>query len=303
MNGFKVGHFTDTPNGTGVSVFLFEQSAVGAYWICGSAPASHELAVLDPDNSVPKLYGLVFSGGSAFGLHSAQGVMVYLAERKIGHPTTHGVVPIVPAAAIYDLAYKNPLPPDATAAYQAAQSATEDNKESGRIGAGTGATVGKIIPGTFRMTGGLGCAALSLGGGVEVIAYAVTNSIGDVRNAKGDIIAGAIDADGKFANCAHYLLSGKAERDLFSQSNSTLVVVITNAKFSKAELKRIGKMAIAGIARAISPVFTRYDGDILFCISVGELLASELSIGTLAAEATRLAILDSVKDAEKIESN
>lgn len=296
MNGFKVGHFTDTTNGTGISVFLFEQSAVGAYWICGSAPASHELAVLDPDNSVPKLYGLVFSGGSAFGLYAAQGVMTYLSERGIGHPTSHGVVPIVPAAAIYDLAYKNPIPPSAADAYQAALDATEDNRETGRIGAGTGATVGKIIPGTHAMTGGLGRAELSLANGVQVIAYAVSNCIGDVRDGNGAIVAGARDASGNFANCERYLLSGQAEHDLFGHANSTLVVIVTNAKFSKSELKRIGKMAIAGMARAVSPIFTRFDGDVLFCISVGDHMASELTVGTLAAEAARLAILNSVKD-------
>lgn len=299
MDGLKVGHVSDEKNGTGVSVFLFERGATGAYWICGSAPATHELAVLDPDNSVPKLYGLVFAGGSAYGLHAAQGVMTYLTERGIGHSTSHGVVPIVPAAAIYDLTYKNSMPPSAEQAYQAAQNAAENNNKSGRIGAGTGATVGKIIPGKHAMTGGLGRAEMGLPNGIKVIAYAVVNCIGDVRNIKGEIVAGACDNNGEFSNCEQYLLSGEAEQDLFSYSNSTLVAVFTNAKFAKDELKRIGKMAIAGIARAVSPVFTRFDGDVLFCVSVGEETASELTMGTLAAEAVRLAILDAVKNSSK----
>lgn len=300
MQGLKIGHHTDHHAGTGVSVFLFENSAVGSYWICGAAPASHELAVMDPDNSVPRIHGLLLGGGSAYGLFAAQGVMTYLTERGIGHATPHGIVPIVPAAAIYDLAYKQASPPTAENAYQACFAAAENNPESGRVGAGAGATVGKIIRGARHMTGGLGRALLSLPNGLQVLAYAVVNSVGDVRNEQGQIIAGARDAQGGFANCERYLLSGHAEEDLFHLNNSTLVVVVTNGAYEKAELKRIGKMAVSGMARAISPVFTRFDGDILFCVSSGEVKASELTTGTLAAEAVRLAILDAVKNSEII---
>jgi L-aminopeptidase/D-esterase-like protein len=295
MQGLKVGHFTNHDDGTGVSVFLMEHSAVGAYWICGSAPATHELVVLDPDNSVPKLHGLVFAGGSAYGLYAAKGVMTYLTERGIGHPAMHGVVPIVPAVAIYDLVYKQALPPTEQEAYQACLSASENNTESGQIGAGTGATIGKLIPAAKPMKGGLGRAEIALPDSTHVIAYAVVNCVGDVRDASGKIIAGARDHD-QFADCEKYLLSGQGEQDLFAHSNTTLVAVFTNATFSKDELKRIAKMATAGMARAIAPVFTRFDGDILFAISVGTRVASELTIGTMAAEAVRLAILDAIKD-------
>lgn len=300
MQGLKIGHTSNTEHGTGVSVFLFEQGATAGYWVCGSAPASHELAVLDPENSVPHLYGLVFSGGSAYGLFAAQGAMTYLTERGIGHPTVHGIVPIVPAAAIYDLNYKSALPPTAEEAYQACVNARENNTESGRIGAGCGATVGKIVPHKKHMSGGLGRAELTLANGIKVIAYVVVNAIGDIYGTAGNIIAGSRNDDGTFANCSQYLLSGKAEEDLFSQTNSTLAVVLTNAKFSKDELKRIGKMAIAGMARAISPAFTRYDGDILFCVSIGDKLVSELTLGSMATQAVQTAILDAVKDSEVI---
>lgn len=299
MRGLKVGHFTSDDNGTGVSVFLMEDGAIGAYWICGSAPATHELVVLDPDNSVPKLQGLVLSGGSAYGLHASKGVMTYLTELGKGHVTRHGVVPIVPAAAIYDLAYKKAIPPSEADAYQACLDATEDNYDTGRIGAGTGATIGKLIPWAKHMTGGLGRAALTLPDGVEVIAYAVVNSVGDIWNAN-QIVAGAVEPDGGFANCEGYLLSGQAEHELFTHSNTTLVAIFTNAKFAKEELKRIAKMAVAGMGRAIAPIFTRYDGDILFCISVGDKVVSELTLGTMAAEAVRLAILDAVKESTVI---
>lgn len=298
MHGLKIGHSTNNENGTGLSVFLFERGAVGSYWISGSAPASHELVVMDPDNSVPHIYGLVLTGGSAYGLYAAQGVMEYLTEKNLGHPTLKGPIPIVPAAAIYDFSYKNPMPPTADEAYQACVNAKEDHTEYGRIGAGTGATVGKLIPEARHMTGGLGRAEIKLDNGIEVVAYAVVNCVGDVRNAANEIVAGAVDQQGQFADCEAYLLSGQGEKDLFTYSNTTLVAVFTNVKFSKAELKRIAKMATAGMARAITPIFTRFDGDILFCVSVGEYLASELTIGTMAAAAVRSAILNAVKDTE-----
>jgi len=300
MHGLKIGHFTQPEQGTGVTVFICEMGAVGAYQICGAAPATHELAVLDPENTVPILHALVFAGGSAYGLFAAQGVMRYLMEKKIGYPTPHGVVPIVPAAAIYDLSYKEAIPPTAEGAYVACLAASENNIASGRIGAGTGATIGKLVPQTQMMDGGLGYAEMTLPNGLQVCAYAVVNCVGDVRNAKNEIVAGASVAANQFADSAQYLLSGQAEHDLFSHSNSTLVAVFTNAKFDKPTLNRLSKMGIAGIARAVSPIFTRFDGDILFCVSVGELAASELTVGMMAAEVTRLAILDAVRESSLI---
>lgn len=299
MQGLKVGHFTELAKGTGVSVFLLENEAKGAYWICGSAPATHELVVLDPDNSVPEVNALVLSGGSAYGLFSAAGVMQYLTEQGVGHPTPHGIVPIVPAAAIYDLAYKQslfPLPNDAYAACVAAQ---ENNTQSGQIGAGTGATVGKLIPNAQPMMGGLGRAEINLASGLSVIAYAVVNCVGDVRDAAHQIVAGA-KSGGKFADCERYLLSGECEHDLFAHANTTLVAVFTNAAFTKPTLKRIAKMGAAGMARAISPIFTRFDGDIVFCFSLGNIEATELTVGAMAAEAIRLAILDAVKESDVV---
>lgn len=300
MNGLKVGHFTSHEVGTGATVFLFETGAIGSYWVSGSAPATHELVVLDPDNSVSHVHGLLLSGGSAYGLFAAKGMMTYLTEKGIGHPTPHGIVPIVPAAAIYDLAFKKATPPCAEDIYQTCVSANEENTDSGRIGAGTGATVGKLVPAAKHMTGGIGRAELRIESGLEVVAYAVVNCVGDVFDTQINIIAGARDAHGRFASCEKFLLSGEGEEFLFSHSNTTLVAVFTNAQFTKSELKRIAKMATAGMARVISPIFTRYDGDIVFCISLGDHLASELSVGTLAAEAVRLAILDAVKDSEII---
>ena len=299
MNNLLIGHVTHQEYGTGLSVFIFPDGAVGSYQLCGSGPASHELAPLDPETSVAKLHGLLLTGGSAYGLTAVKGVMDYLTERQIGLPLPHGVVPIVPAAGIYDLIHKKAIAPTAEDAYQACQEAKLNNIESGMMGVGTGATIGKIIPTARRASAGLGRAELTLPSGVKVIAYVAVNAIGDVWD-KGEIIAGARAEDNRFADCTKTLLSGAAEAYLFERGHTTLAAVFTNASFTKSELKRVAKMGIAGMARAISPIFSCYDGDILFAISVGELNASVLTVGTLAAEAVRLAILDAVRDSTAV---
>lgn len=300
MDNLKVGHFSHHEHGTGISVFLFEKSAVGAYTMAGSGPASHELAPLDPETSVASLHALALSGGSAYGLYAARGVMRYLTEREIGLKLPHGVVPIVPAAAIYDLTYKKAEPPTDEDAYQACLAAKENNHETGQVGAGTGATIGKVVPHAKRMTSGIGYAELSLPDGVKVCAYVVVNAIGDVRDQHGNIIAGAKLANGEFADCDKYIRSGVSDELFFRPTNTTLAAVFTNAKFTKSELKRISKMAIAGMARAISPVFTCYDGDILFAISLGDKKAAVLTVGTMAADAVQRAIISAVKDSRVI---
>lgn len=295
MKSLKIGHVTHSEHGTGLSVFLFNPPAVGAYHICGSSPATRELHTLEPDSNVEEINGLVFTGGSAFGLGAVDGVMHFLNEQGHGKRMPHGgVVPIVPAAAIYDLAIGKSIPPTAEDAYRACQVAEEFNTADGRLGAGTGASVGKIVPNTSRMSGGLGYARTQLENGLIVLAYAVVNAVGDVRNDVGEIIAGARSSADEFADCEKFLLTG-GEEVYAVQSNTTLVAVFTNAKFFKTELKRIAKMATAGIGRAISPAFTRYDGDVVFCVSLGDHLASELTVGTLAAEMTRQAIVNAVK--------
>ena len=297
MRGLKIGHFSNHEQGTGVSVFLFEGQATGAYWICGSAPATHEIAALDAASSAPHCHALVLAGGSAYGLHAAAGAMRYLGERGIGHPVPTGVVPIVPAAAIYDMAYRDAHIPSADNTYDACVAASEENTARGRIGAGAGATVGKLIPDAHCMTGGLGRAVLTQTDGLEVIAYVVVNSVGDIRDQQ-TIVAGARDQQQQFADCEKFLLAGHDEIELFSATNTTLAVIVTNASLDKGAGTRIAKMASAGLARVISPVFTRFDGDIVFCMSVGDAQASELTVGVMAAEALRLAVLDAVRESE-----
>lgn len=296
MQAFKVGHHTNTEFSTGISVFLFNQPAIAAYHICGSSPATRELPVLDVESNVATLDGLVLTGGSAFGLGAVDGVMHFLREKNRGKKMPHGgVVPIVPAAAIYDLAVNQPIPPTAEEAYLACLAADEHNISQGRVGAGTGASIGKIVPHTHRMSGGLGYATMRLANGLSISAYAVVNAVGDIRDSQNEIIVGAKLKNGQFADCQTYLLSGQPE-SYFSQTNTVLVAVFTNAAFSKIELKRIAKMATAGVARAVSPAFTRYDGDIIFAVSLGEHVASEVMVGAIAAEMTQHAIINAVKE-------
>lgn len=300
MKSLKIGHYTNSEQGTGITVFLFNQPATGAYYICGSSPASRELNTLALDSNVENLHALVFTGGSAFGLGSIDGVMQYLREQGIGRAMPHGgVVPIVPGAAIYDLAVRSDTFPRAEDAYLACQRAEINNPIAGLIGAGTGASVGKLVPGTLRMEGGVGHATITLENGLIVRAYAVVNAVGDVRDSSGKIVAGACLQNGQLADCFQFLLSGgiPAASNLF---NTTLVGVFTNANLSKPQLKRISKMATAGMAHAITPVFTRYDGDIVFCVSLGEHKVSEMIVGCLAVEASRLAILNAVKGSNVI---
>jgi L-aminopeptidase/D-esterase-like protein len=301
MDGLKVNHYTDQENGTGASVFIFEKGAIGSFWIAGSAFATHEIGVLDPDHSAPCVHGLMLAGGSSPGLFAAEGVVRYLAEQKIGLQLPDAIIPLVPAAALYDLNYRKPVSPGANAVYKACFKATEDNDESGHLGAGTGATVGKLINSAHEMKSGLGRASIRLDSGLEVIAYAAVNAVGDVHD-NDRLLAGARYSDGRWVESEKLLFSGQVEKDLFNGTNTTLAAVFTNAKSDKAKLKQIAKMASAGFSRAITPVFTPYDGDIVFCFSMGECEVSELVLGTIAAELVRLSIIDAVRQTHIITS-
>jgi L-aminopeptidase/D-esterase-like protein len=296
MDFLKIGHLTQEEEGTGATVFLFDRPAPGAYTLCGSAPASHELHTLDLDAIVPAVDGLVFLGGSAFGLPAVDGAMQWFKEQGRGYSTPHGNIPIVPAAGLYDLAVKKAVAPKADGVYQACVQAVANNALNGCVGAGTGASVGKLMMSAKRMSGGFGQAELVLSNGVKVLACVVVNSVGDIWDTKGHILAGARVANGVFGDCTQYLLSGGQDDIIKETSNTTLVAVFTNVLFSRSELKRMSKTAISGMARAISPVFTCYDGDIVFCFSLGKEKASEQVVGTMAAEAVRQAIINAVKN-------
>lgn len=302
FDNLKIGHHTNKEKATGVTVFLPDQPAPCSWWLCGSAPATRDVNLLDPGSTMDRIDALVLTGGSAYGLGCSNGVMQWLHEQNRGYQTRFGLVPIVPTAGIYDFVVKGMAFPTPEDAYLACQQASKNNTLRGRIGAGTGATVGKWLNQGQAMSGGFGYAQLTAEQGLEVLACAVVNSVGDVINEQGQCVAGAIDSQGQLVNASDRIATGDLAEIAIQKQNTTLVAVFTNAALSKPALTRIAKMASAGIARATVPAFTRYDGDLVFSVSMGSIKADEVVVGTLAAKATHLAILSAVSDSIVIKS-
>lgn len=303
--GIKVGHHTLKQRPTGCTVVLVEQGAVAGVDVRGAAPGTRETDLLAPGNLVEQIHAVVLSGGSAWGLESAGGVMRYLEERKIGHEFGGAYVPIVPGAVLFDLPVGgNPrIRPDAECGYQAARSAVDGEIAEGNVGAGAGATVGKFA-GTGRpMKGGIGTASITLPDGLIVAALAAVNAAGDVVDpATGQIVAGARTADGTaFADVRKLLRAGRLQRPP-AGANTTLVVVATNARLTDAQATRLAAMGQVGVGRAIVPAHTMVDGDIVFSLATGShTQAPNLSVlGALAAEVTAEAILRAVRTATSI---
>lgn len=302
VDGIRVGHFTDSRRPTGCTVILYERGAVAGVDVRGSAPGTRETDLLRPTNLVDKVNAIVLSGGSAFGLDAATGVMRYLEEHDAGFPTAAGKVPIVPAAILYDLTVGDAkIRPNADAGYQACLSAKTGPIGEGSVGAGAGATVGKLGGGR-PMKGGIGTSSIRLANGLVVGAIVAVNCVGDVIDPKtGKIVAGARTPDGKeFLNIVEAYRSGRG----FSSpgQNTTIGVVATNAKFDKTQMTKIAEMAHDGLARAINPAHTPSDGDTLFAMSTGisTVTPNLTSIGALAAEAVTEAILRGVMKAKPV---
>lgn len=298
--GIKVGHYTDREGITGCTVVLCEQGAVAGVDVSGSAPGTRETELLRPGNLVERVQAVVLSGGSAFGLDAAGGVMKYLEERGVGHQTSAGLVPIVPAAIIFDLNIGNSkIRPGGGEGYQACLSATDAQVAEGCVGAGTGATVGKIL-GLERATkSGLGTASQEVADGVIVAALAVVNAFGDVIDPEtGKIIAGPRRPNGEgFLSTSELLKGGKFERNLLSP-NTTIGVLATNAQLNKEQANKLAQMAQVGIARTINPCRTMYDGDVFFALSLGKKMVNINVLGSVAAEVVATAITRAVLQAE-----
>jgi L-aminopeptidase/D-esterase-like protein len=296
--GIKVGHYTDNKSLTGCTVILAENGAVGGVDVKGSAPGTRETDLLKPGNLVQMVHAVLLTGGSAFGLDAASGVMQFLEENSIGFQTSTVKVPIVPAAVIYDLDIGDPnVRPDKRSGYIAANLATSNCVEEGCVGVGTGALVGKAAGVNSAMKGGVGSYSIELGNGIIVGAITVVNATGDIYE-EGEIIAGAIDKKNNFLNISEYMkkLSFKANPG----ENTTLSVVATNAKLSKEEANKIAQMSHDGMARAIRPVHTMYDGDTIFCLSTGDLPSDVTLIGEVAAEVVEISIIRAIKSARKV---
>jgi len=255
------------------------------------------VALLEPDAYVAEIDALMFGGGSSYGLGAANGVMHWLREKNRGVPTKGGVVPIVPSACVFDLSYKKSVIPGPNDAYQACCEAGPNNPLRGKVGAGTGTTVGKMLGKSRPMEGGFGRGYVESKNGVKVFACAVVNCVGDVIDQTGNIIAGAVDGAGEFCYTVKSAFAGVLGQEELQErhTNTVLVAVFTNAKLDKLSLRRVSRMASAGMARAIYPCFTTYDGDVVFSVSLGDLEVDEVLVGTLAAEAVQKSILDAVR--------
>ena len=302
VGGLKVGHHTLSARPTGCTVVLAESGTVAGVDVRGSAPGPRETDLLNPLNLVDQVHAIVLSGGSAFGLDAASGVMRYLEERKIGFPTTYGVVPIVPAAILFDLGVGDPkVRPGADCGTAAAASASAGPVEEGNVGAGAGATIGKMMGMERAMKGGIGSAAITLPDGLVVGALVAVNAFGDVIDpATGRVVAGVRNTDGNGLADARVLLRTGASAKKPIGENSTIGVVATNAKLTKTQAAKVAQMAHDGLARAITPVHSLADGDTLFALATGTLAgdADVSRIGALAAEAVADAVLRAARAAK-----
>lgn len=300
--GIRVGHVSDFEAITGCTAILCEQGAVGGVDIRGSASGTQEISTLDPGHVDPQVHGIVLAGGSAFGLEAAAGVRRYLEHRGVGVIAGPARVPIVPAAVIFDLGISKPgVRPNVAMGEAAAAAASTDAVAEGSVGAGTGATIGKIFGMKQAMKGGVGSFTVALTGGVLVSSLAVVNALGDVRDpATGKIVAGARKAadSREFANTHEVMKRGSAIH--FIRSNTTLGVIATNAVLTKVEATKLAQFASLGMARTIYPVNTMADGDTVFALSLGDRRADINILGVAAAEALAEAILRAVKSAKTL---
>lgn len=300
--GLKVGHWTDEEAATGCTVVLCgEEGAVAGVDVRGGAPGTRELALLAPTCLVQRIHAICLSGGSAFGLATADGVMRYLEERSIGFETGVARVPIVPTAILFDLALGDPsVRPDEAAGYAACEAATSGPVPEGSVGAGTGATVGKLRGLAGAMKGGLGTASCRTAEDVTVGALAVVNCFGDVVDPlTGKIIAGARRADGQgFVDMEAALLGSTPPLAQPPFANTTLGVVATDAVLTKAQVTKVAQMAHDGLARAIRPIHTPFDGDLVFALSLGEREGDVGRVGAVAARVLAEAVMRAVRKAK-----
>jgi L-aminopeptidase/D-esterase-like protein len=302
VQGIKVGHFTETRKPTGCTVLIFEKGATAGVDVRGSAPGTRDTELLNPVNTVQQVQAIVLSGGSAFGLASADGVMRYLEEHGLGFHIGQSIVPIVPAAILFDLDHGDPkIRPTAESGYKACQAATSGKVEEGNVGAGAGATIGKMFGMKSAMKSGLGSASVHVGDtGIVVAAIVAVNAVGDVVDPKlGKIIAGARKPDGSgFLDTMQQWREGRGPAPA-SGANTTIGVVATNAAFDKAQATKIAQMAHDGLARTINPTHTPWDGDTIFAVATGavEARANHGTIGAIAADVMSQAVLRAVMNA------
>ena len=313
VQGIRVGQAQNLEALTGCTVILCEDGAVGGVDQRGGAPGTRETDLLRPMHLVDNVHGIMLAGGSAFGLDAASGVMRYLEEKGVGFDTRVARVPIVPAAILFDLGVgRADVRPDAEMGYQACLNATTSPPAEGNVGAGSGATVGKILGMGQAMKSGIGTASMEIGAGVIVGAIVAVNAFGDVVDpTTNQIIAGArsttigplrVGSPGYFADTLEVMktMIGRTILGLASRENTVIGVVATNARLNKEQANKIAQMAHNGLARCIRPAHTMHDGDIIFAIATGKHKADVNIVGAFAAEVVAMAILRAVRCAQAV---
>ncbi|HMZ07389.1 MAG TPA: P1 family peptidase [Anaerolineales bacterium] len=287
--GIEVGHAQNKKALTGCTVILCRKGAVAGVDVRGGAPGTRETDLLNPGNLVQQVHAILLAGGSAYGLDAASGVMRYLEEKQVGFQTREALVPIVPSAILYDLDLgDSKIRPDAKMGYQACVNASSAEISEGVVGAGTGASVGKILGVGQAMKSGIGGASIHIGRGIVVGAIVAVNALGDVY----DPVTGAFVAGVRGEKKTLELMRSFRPA---SHRNTVIGAVAVNADFTKAEMTRVAQMAHDGMARAIRPVHTQFDGDAIFALATGGKKADLSIVGAFAAEAFALAIVRAVR--------
>ena len=298
IDGFLIGQAQDSKNMTGVTVIICKEGMIAGVDVRGGSPGTRETDLLNPVNTVDRIHACVLSGGSAFGLAASTGVMKYLYENAIGFDTGFVKVPIVSQAVLFDLPVGDEFAfPDEKMGYEACKNAGK-TLETGVVGAGTGATVGKIRGYEYCMKSGIGYSKIRTSHGVEVAAIVAVNALGDVYE-DGHIIAGALNDDKKTFSGTQNILFNLKEEKKWNGSNTTIGAVMTNAILTKPQMQKVAQMAHDGYARAIRPVHTTLDGDTVFSLSTSKVVSSTDIVGSLGAVAMERAIVNAVKSAAR----
>ncbi len=300
INGFRIGHSQDIEAATGCTVVLCPEGATAGVDVRGGAPGTRETDLLNPVSLVEQVHGIMLAGGSAYGLDAAGGVMQYLEERGYGFDVQVAKVPIVSSAVLFDLSIGNPYRrPDAAMGYQACLNAKTSSLKVGSVGAGTGATIGKLKGYEQAMKGGVGFSTLKAGK-LKVHALVAVNALGDVVDpVTGKIVAGLRTVDGKaFAGTEETMIADGTDKKVSFSGNTSLGVVMTNSKMDKAQATKVASMAQDGLARVIRPCHTMMDGDTIFALSAGDVAADVSLIGIMAAKTIEEAVLNAITNAE-----
>jgi len=302
IEGIEVGHAQNLNAATGCTVILCKDGAAAGVDVRGGAPGTRETDLLNPVNMVQKIHAVMLAGGSAFGLDAAAGIMQYLEEKKIGFDVGVTHVPIVCGAVLFDLTIGNPkIRPDKNMGYMACMKASNRASPQGNVGAGTGATVGKILGMDRAIKSGLGCYALQIGD-LKVGALVAVNCLGDVIDPEtGKKLAGPVSEDGRtFADTEEIMVKAYADKKNLFGGNTTIGVIATNAIFDKAQATKLASMAQNGYARTMRPAHTIFEGDTIFALSTGSVVADLSVVGLLAARVMEQAVIAAIKNATSL---